>query len=541
MKTAFVACKRNLIWLLHFLTKPITCQPAFFVLLYVLLNVLDIYSLYFLNNYIPFFKTLSGFFFCYLLSLPVLFLSQKFRKIYKTLVLIFSIFFFIVDFYLINVYGDTFHTFCPDIVGIIMATNPREANEFISNYIVFDKIVILLLVVFFLVFIFYLLRRRTIRLHLWHKCVLLILILISGFQCVTSISRIKNNNIVLLFKVEHPDLRKYVQNPVVETGTALPDNIVLLLGESFGKSHSSLYGYEKNTNPLLVKMEADSMLYVYENITAAGLSTIPAIKAIMMGYTDEMADSIEWYRCLTILEVMKEAGYKVTWLSNQIKSGLYTNEVGCFADLSNEQFFVDDKGVYAFTKENSTGYFDERLVYELEKLENDIPKNFYVIHMMGSHFLYDKRYPSEFARLAAEDYSKTHAHLSVDNRQKVAEYDNSILYNDSVVYEIMKRFENKDAVVVYFSDHGQDVFDSSDDYAGHAKIGNAKSEEAGENIPFMVYTSELFREKHPGLQQRIENAVNRPYRTDSIMYTIMDIAGVETVNGVSYKHKSLFK
>ena len=161
--------------------------------------------------------------------------------------------------------------------------------------------------------------------------------------------------------------------------------------------------------------------------------------------------------------------------------------------------------------------------------------------MMGSHYVYDKRYPSEFARMKAEDYSKTHAHLSVENRQKVAEYDNSILYNDSVVYEIMRKFEDRDAVVIYLSDHGQDVFDSSDDYAGHAKIGNAKSEEAGRNIPLMVYTSSLFREKHPELQQRIETSVNRPYRTDSIMYTIMDVAGVETVNGVSYKHKSLFK
>lgn len=55
------------------------------------------------------------------------------------------------------------------------------------------------------------------------------------------------------------------------------------------------------------------------------------------------------------------------------------------------------------------------------------------------------------------------------------------------------------------------------------------------------YTSPLFRERHPDLQERIKNAVNRPYRTDSIMYSIMDVAGVETVNGVSYKHKSLFK
>ena len=541
MKFTLSVSKSLMISGLNLVVKPITCQPVFFLLLYVLLNVADIFSLYFLNEYVPLFKTLSGIVLCYLLSLPVIFLPSKLRRVYKAFVLVYATLFFIVDFYLISIYGDTFSTFCPDVVGIIMATNPQEANEFISNYLVLDKIVVLLLMLVVLFSIFFVLRRITIKWRLWHKFVILILVLFSGIQCIISFDRIQNNNFFLLFQIESPDLREYVQKNDVKIVSNAPDKIVLLLGESFAKSHSSLYGYEKNTNPLLAKMEADSMLYVYESVTTAGLSTIPAIKAIMMGYTDEMSDSIEWYRCLTVLQVMNEADYKVLWLSNQAKSGLMSNEIGCFADLCNDQIFVDDKDVFAFAKENSSGFFDERLVQELDDIDDDGSKNFYVIHMMGSHYVYDKRYPADFARFTAENYSETYSHISAENRQKVADYDNSVLYNDTVVYEIMKRFEDEDAVVIYLSDHGQDIFDSSDDYAGHAKIGNEKSEDAGRNVPFMVYTSELFREKHPELQRRIEAAVNRPYRTDSIMYTIMDIAGVETVNGVSYKHKSLFK
>ena len=165
----------------------------------------------------------------------------------------------------------------------------------------------------------------------------------------------------------------------------------------------------------------------------------------------------------------------------------------------------------------------------------------YILHLMGSHMAFNMRYPESYEIFDSEDYDIVHPDFSIENKQLLAEYDNSICYNDFVVNELISRFADSDAIVFYLSDHGIDVFKSSDDYIGHAKTNDAISVGAAKKIPFMVYTSPLFREKHSELQQRIESAVSRPYRTDSVMYTIMDIAGVETVNGVSYKHKSLFK
>ncbi len=105
----------------------------------------------------------------------------------------------------------------------------------------------------------------------------------------------------------------------------------------------------------------------------------------------------------------------------------------------------------------------------------------------------------------------------------------------------MQKFENEDAVLIYLSDHGQDIFNSSDEYAGHGIFANEKSQAAALNIPLIIYTSPLFKEKRPLLQERVDAAVDVAYRTDSIMYTIMDITGVDSVNGVSYKQKSLIK
>ena len=283
-------------------------------------------------------------------------------------------------------------------------------------------------------------------------------------------------------------------------------------------------------------------MLVYENTNSYAIATIAAMKSLMSAYIYEMADSVEWYKCLTLLEVMQNAGYKTYWCSNQCKSGLFDNEIGRYSDLCDEQIFLSNPDEITSNREKTKDNYDANLIQVVEDyLSSANSKAFFVLHLMGSHFSYNCRYPDSFSVFKAEDYATTYSSLSMENRQVVAEYDNSIRYNDYVVYEIISRFSGSDAIVVYLSDHASDVFVSSNNYAGPAKGGIPVSENAGREIPFMVYTSPLFREKHPDLQQRIENAVERPYRTDSIMYTIMDVAGVESVNGVSYKHKSLFK
>ncbi len=352
------------------------------------------------------------------------------------------------------------------------------------------------------------------------------------------LEQIKNINAVKIFYTEmSPDLREYRQNPIVVKKINSPRNIVMVIGESLSKFHSSLYGYEKKTNPLLGRMIIDDGLYLYKNVSSHYVITIPNIKAIMSSYRDEYADSIQWYECLTLFDVMKNCGYKTHWISNQSKRGFYDNVLGRYAELCDVEAFVDNE----YSGLNRRTLDAELLPLVEELLKDSLNNNLFVIQMMGSHHDYKLRYPETFEKFVAKDYDKTHSHLSTENRQLIAEYDNSVLYNDSVVYEIMQRFADEEAVVFYFSDHGEDVFMTSPDFTGHAIVGNELSEYYGRQIPFMVYTTEKFRNKFPQMEERIKAAVDVPYRTDSIMYTIMDVAGVESVDGVSYSHKSLFK
>ena len=77
---------RVLLGLLRFITKPVTLHLMLFLLIYTLLNALDIYSTY-VNGFNTFFKVFSGIFFTYILVLPVIFLRSNARKVYKVVIL----------------------------------------------------------------------------------------------------------------------------------------------------------------------------------------------------------------------------------------------------------------------------------------------------------------------------------------------------------------------------------------------------------------------------------------------------------------------
>lgn len=517
--------------------RPVVVAPVFFLLLLLLFCGLDVFSLS-REGYYPFLVIISGVLFCYLLVLPCLYLPFFIRKIYKVLILLIGVVYFAINFGLLYLYRITFNYLDEEILATILATNLDEAQEYLSTYVSVELITLVLFAIAVILLAFYALNRISLKMRFVPRFLLFVFLL---FSCVISISKynqIKEFKIFWLLNSERvPDLRDYMQYPAVVVSEECPENIVIILGESFSKSHSSLYGYERPTNPKLGTMFADGLLKIFPNVSSYATRTIPCVKSILAGYTNECADSINWYECLTLIEVVKQAGYKTYWISNLPKRGLYDNEIGRYAELCDAECFLGGY-IPGLAK---TRLDEELLPFVDAAINNSTERNLYIIQMQGSHHSFKERFPAAFSKFTADDYIVTHARLSKDKRQLLAEYDNSVLYNDSVVYEMMKRFSDKEAVVFYFSDHANDVFESSNDHIGHSILNDELSNFYGKQIPFMLYTTEKFKDKYPQIEEKIKSAVDVPLRTDSVMYTIMDIAGIETINGVSYEEKSIFK
>ena len=422
------------------LCAPVATAPVFFLLLFFLFCGLDSYSLA-QSGFFPLVVVSSGFLFCYLLVLPCLFLPFFVRRIYKALLLIIGVLYFVINFGILYLYRTTFNhgREFRDMLAAILATNPSEAVEYLTTYITTEIIVYVLFAIALLLIVFYALNRVSLKIKVVPRALLFIFLLFSLTVSVCKYKQVLDLNTLWLLSYHVPNLNEYKQNPVVSVCRKLPDNIVIILGESFSKSHSSLYGYDKNTNPKLTAMAADSVLKIYSNVSSYARNTIPCVKSIMTSYTDECADSINWYECLTLIEIMHNAGYTTHWISNQSKRGLYDNEVGRYAELCDVGLFVGDQNA-GMSRKN----YDEELLPLLDTLLcGNIDKGFFVIQMMGSHSAFKERYPTAFSKFSADDYVDSHPQLSTSNRQLLAEYDNSILYNDSVRTVILVKIGKK--------------------------------------------------------------------------------------------------
>ncbi|MDO4185662.1 MAG: sulfatase-like hydrolase/transferase [Bacteroidales bacterium] len=506
------------------LTAPFSdCFPQFISLLFVIsiININDLIArqLYPYAIYVFAIAFLTS----YVFTLVYRLLKVKpIRKIYVVAVVAISMAFLIIDI----VCQVQFNTrFSADIAAIILGTNAGEINDFFETFISLELFLKIIFYVF-LSIVVYLIAKRIKK---YSNSVISAFSLVFLFITIGMTLRNPSageevivGKISAFVRYEVPeDLHEYLTNPSLSfEEDMLPSNIVIVIGESFAKTHSSLYGYEKDTNPKLSALRDSLSLVVYKDVTSAATHTIPAFKCIMSTYKPEYRDSVKWYSCTTLIEVLQKCGYYTQWYSNQSKNGLFDNVVGRYADLCDADYFVGNK--YAGMMRTT---LDEEVIdLAIPHIQNmEEQRNAYIFHLMGSHSNYKNRYPSSFDIFKSEDY------LSAKPSQKqiFAEYDNSILYNDSVVSEIMGLFKNKEAVVFYYSDHGQDFYNSSEDYCGHGIDSNPESAYWGTQIPFMVYMSDRYKEKYPEKVRVIEGKADEPFRTDDFIYMLMDIIGVK--------------
>lgn len=460
------------------------------------------------------------------------------RSIYKIIVYILLVANFIID--IVCIYSFHF-TFSQEVPAILLGTNRNEAYEFLGLFMPFRLIVVILLSLLF----FYGLYRILHKISLRNKRIqlvtsLLLFISILGYSRVdwNCFGEISLTKIYAFIKVSSPpDLSLYQVDPnlILDKKDKKPKNVIMIIGESFSKTHSSLYGYEKKTNPKLESLLKKGELYIFNDIHSPALNTIPVFISLMSTYKPEYKDSVDWYKCITLQNILKKSGYYSFWFSNQSKAGFHDNIVAKYAMLCDKTVFTGNKFAGNTKKD-----LDELLIDSIKKYKDNMLCNhdysFYFVHMMGSHYDFTERYPSKFNVFKREYYPTI-----IDSQKEVfATYDNSVLYNDSVVYEIINQYKDDESIIFYFSDHSLDIYDSRDDYVGHARYSDEKSVEAGSNIPFMVYVSPKYQANFPDDCERIRKAVNKKFRTDNMIYTIMDIIGTDFKNCSDVEKYSLF-
>lgn len=516
---------------------PIKHNGLFIIMLTILFVLPD--AFYYIHTYQSYSYTIyliaQGFVISYILAL-VCSLTRHWKKVYSiinSIVLIFAFIVFYIDATCVFQHQARFNA---DFAAIVLGTNYSEAKEFISTFA--SPISIFLSVISLCLFVFALRTVLSDKKRPLSKVILAIytlFILTCFFLVYRNPSVWKDGpigKIRSLIQYNVPHLKDYYTHPHISINNGQqPQNVVLIIGESLTKHHSSLYGYEKRTNPLLESLRDTSSLVVFSNVTSAATATINSFKYMMSTYTKDVKGQPDWYKCTSLPEILSQCHYSSYWISNQAQGG--NSIINAYMELFSDNKYAGDN----FSGDERNSYDGELIGLSKPFVRKKEAKKFFLYHLMGSHFKFNLRYPEQFNRFHENNYLDK----IEDQREILAAYDNSVLYNDYVVYSIIKEFEKEEAIIIYLSDHGLDVFYTADDYAAHAKVNDPVSMKYGTEIPFLIYTTKKFNAKYPELAKNIQLSKNNDFRTDNLIYVIMDIIGVTKFNDMKIKEFSIFR
>ena len=303
-------------------------------------------------------------------------------------------------------------------------------------------------------------------------------------------------------------------------------NVVLVIGESYNKWHAGIYGYSLNTTPNMMREREAGNLTVFDDaVTSFGL-TSPSMKNMLC--CNNFSEGETWSQYPFFPAIFKSAGYHVYMWDNQKELMPFAN----FSFSINSFIYHPEIIDMSYTQMSDMHHiYDYPVVNSFKNEAKDLSAhNLVIFHLMGQHSPPYYRYPhvEQFDHFTADSIQRQEPYLTAEKKKLIAEYDNSTLFNDHVLNNIFDQFRNKNAVVVYLSDHGEETYDYKDAtwrvYKGIEK-GWLKNIH---NIPFVIWCSDEYIEKHPETVEAIRSASQRPFTIDNICHLMFHLGELNT-------------
>ena len=309
--------------------------------------------------------------------------------------------------------------------------------------------------------------------------------------------------------------------------------IVLIIGESYSKAHCQLYGYPQKDTPRQKRLERSGWMTKFNDVVSCWNLTSFVFKNVLSMHV--VGEKGEWCDYPLFPELFRKAGYKVTFLTNQFLlaagQAVYDFSGGFFLNdpvLSKAQFDLRNTSLHRFDEGLLTDYDNFLKDGKIDLKGN----NLIIFHLIGQHVSYNTRYPSDRAKWHADDYKELRPDLAGDHyrRRMIAAYDNACLYNDSIVTQIVKRFENKDAIVVYMPDHGEEIFEPGRDIIcrNHSAAVDWPLAHYEFEVPFWIWCSRKYAHREPQVFKAIKDAKNRRFMTDALPHMMVWLAGISS-------------
>ena len=409
----------------------------------------------------------------------------------------------------------------------LTTTNPGEAGELLSN--IYPSVIAVCIIYLPLLWFGYKHCRRGLQLnlsvrHKLMKCgaaTMVVGCLTLIFGCRDQIRHTLRDevfpinvtyNMCLAFSQAHktssfPETSaNFRYEAMREHSTTEREVYVLVIGEAARAASWQLYGYERETTPLLSARED---LVVFRDVITQSNTTHKSVPLMLSSiHTSEYK---ELFNRKGIPAIFNEAGFKTYFISAQAPQGAMID------------FLASDADVVEYIEATNHDYDIVEALQRILKEEQSGPR-LIILHTYGSHFSYHQRYPREWARFTPDD----DVAISRKNMEHIRNaYDNSTLYTDYVLNSIIETLEAENicSAMYYCADHGEDLFDGDDGRFLHASPTTTYYQL---HVASLAWFSPKYRNLYGDKVAAALANTSAPATTHSVFHTIADMASIRS-------------
>jgi len=294
--------------------------------------------------------------------------------------------------------------------------------------------------------------------------------------------------------------------------------VVFVIGETTRWDHMGLLGYYRDTTPKLAK-EKNLVAFRGQSCDTATKLSLRCMFVREGGTEDNPQRTLKEQN---VFAVLKQLGFSTDLFAMQSEVWFYGNTM---ADN-----IAYREQIAAEPRNRGKTVDDMLLVEEVKRSLDKHPdgKHLIILHTKGSHFSYVQRYPRSYAKWTPECVS---VDKECTKQQMINAYDNSILYIDTVLTDVIDQFRDKKAIIFYAADHGESINE-------HKHLhGTPRFMAPPEQfrVPLMLWASDKYLQ-NPDRARSFEHmkeqaAMKIPHRHVELYDTIMGCLGYTSPNG----------
>ncbi|MCL1095181.1 phosphoethanolamine transferase [Shewanella kaireitica] len=296
-----------------------------------------------------------------------------------------------------------------------------------------------------------------------------------------------------------------------------PNLVVLVVGETAREMNYEYYGYGKPTN---THTKGQGLL-TFKDTHSCGTATAVSLPCMFSRMDRKHYESRQAKAQDNAIDVLNHAGIGLDWLDND--SGCK----GVCRNIDNILIAHDSDPDLC----NGQYCYDQVLLNTLDDRLSGISRkdSLIVLHIIGSHGpTYYLRYPDEH-RFFTPDCQRSDIQNCSDE-ELVNTYDNTILYTDYIVSQVVKKLQAKneefDTAMLYISDHGESLGESGM-YLHGAPYAFAPEEQT--KVPFLGWFSAGFAKQNKlDLSCLAKEAEQGGYSHDNLFDSLLGLMNVST-------------